>query len=102
VLAHHRNWRGWPLTSHEVVVKTIAATITRSGLRVEAALDTGEDPTGVAISTERFDALPLQRHATHSAWNSTLHPAPPPPPPSRSPSVSRMGLRAGARPCSAG
>ena len=70
------NWRGRPLTSHEVVVKTIASTTTRSGLRVEAALDPGDYPTGVAISKERFDALPLQRHATHSAWNYTLHPHP--------------------------
>jgi hypothetical protein len=43
---------------------------------VEAALDTGDYPTGVAISKQRFDALPLQRHATHSAWNYTLHPHP--------------------------
>src|SRR5215218_114057 len=70
------NWRGRPLTSHEVVVKTIAATTPRTGLRVEAALDTGDYPTGVAISKQRFDALPLQRHATHSAWNYTLHPHP--------------------------
>jgi hypothetical protein len=70
------NWRGRPLTSHEVVVKTIAATTTRSGLRVEAALDTGDYPTGVAISKQRLDALPLRRHATHSAWNYTLHPRP--------------------------
>src|SRR5512132_2549676 len=96
------NWRGRPLTSHEVVVKTIAATTTRNGLRVEAALDTGDYPTGVAISKERFDALPLQRHATQSAWNYTLHPTPPPPPPSPKPSLSRTELRAGARPCSAG
>jgi hypothetical protein len=59
-----------------VVVKTIAATITRSGLRVEAALDTGDYPTGVAVSKQRFDALPLRRHATHSAWNYTLQPRP--------------------------
>jgi Rhodopirellula transposase DDE domain len=70
------NWRGRPLTSHEVVVKTIASTTTRSGLRVEAALDTGDYPTGIAISKQRFDALPLQRHATQSAWNYTLHPHP--------------------------
>jgi transposase len=70
------NWRGRPLTSHEVVVKTIASITTRSGLRVEAALDTGDYPTGVAISKQRFDALPLQRHATHSVWNYTLHPRP--------------------------
>jgi hypothetical protein len=46
-----------------VVVNTIAATHTRSGMRVEAALDTSGYPTGVAISKERFDALPLVRHA---------------------------------------
>ena len=37
------NWRGRPLTSHEVVVNTIntiAATTTRTGLRVHAELDT--------------------------------------------------------------
>ena len=70
------NWRGRPLTSHEVVVKTIAATRTRGGLRVEAALDTGDYPTGVAISRERLDALPLERHAVHGSWNYTLHPQP--------------------------
>jgi hypothetical protein len=66
------NWRGRPLTSHEVVVKTIAATRTQGGLRVEAALDTGDYPTGVSISKQRFAALPLQRHTTHGTWNYTL------------------------------
>jgi hypothetical protein len=69
------NWRGRPLTSHEVVVQTIAATRTSSGLRVEAVLDPGDYPTGVAVSKERFAALPLERHAAHGTWNYTLHPA---------------------------
>jgi Rhodopirellula transposase DDE domain len=69
------NWRGRPLTSHEVVVQTIAATRTSRGLRVEAVLDPGDYPTGVAISKERFAALPLERHTMHGAWNYTLHPA---------------------------
>ncbi len=69
------NWRGRPLTSHEVVVQTIAATRTSRGLRVEAVLDPGDYPTGVAVSKERFAALPLQRHATHGSWNYTLQPA---------------------------
>ena len=68
------NWRGRPLTSHEVVVETIASTRTHTGLRVEATLDTGDYPTGVAISKERFDALPIERHAVHGSWNYTLHP----------------------------
>lgn len=66
------NWRGRPLTSHEVVVNTIASTRTRGGLRVEATLDTRDYPIGVSISKGRFAALPLQRHATHGAWNYTL------------------------------
>jgi hypothetical protein len=70
------NWRGRPLTSHEVVVKTIAATRTSGGLRVEAALDTGDYPTGIAISRQRLDALPIQRHPVHGTWNYTLHPQP--------------------------
>ena len=31
------NWRGRPLTSHEVIVNTIAATTTRTGLRCAPA-----------------------------------------------------------------
>jgi predicted DNA-binding protein YlxM (UPF0122 family) len=70
------NWRGRPLTSHEVVVKTIAATRTRGGLRVEATLDPGDYPTGVAISKQHLDALPIQPHAVHGAWNYTIRPQP--------------------------
>src|SRR5206468_8421661 len=43
---------------------------------VEATLDTGDYPIGVSISKERFAALPLERHATHGAWNYTLLPEP--------------------------
>jgi len=69
------NWRGRPLTSHEVVVNSIAATRTRTGLRVEAALDTDAYPTGVTVSREHVAALPLEPHALHGTWNYTIHPA---------------------------
>jgi hypothetical protein len=70
------NWRGRPLTSHEVVVQTIAATRTSGGLRVEAVLDAGDYPTGISISKDRMAALPLERHPVHGTWNYTLHPRP--------------------------
>jgi hypothetical protein len=38
-------------------------------------LDPGDYPTGIAISTQQLDALPIERHAVHGAWNSTPHPA---------------------------
>ncbi|MGH3432526.1 MAG: ISAzo13 family transposase [Thermocrispum sp.] len=75
------NWRARPLTSHEVVVNTIAATTTRTGLRVHAELDTGTYPLGVKISDEQMAALPLHRHDWHGEWNYTLDPHQPPPPP---------------------
>jgi Rhodopirellula transposase DDE domain len=70
------NWPGRPLTSHDVVVKTIETTRTSSGLRVEAALDTSDYPVGVGISKQRFDALPLHRHTVPGTWNYTLHSRP--------------------------
>jgi Rhodopirellula transposase DDE domain len=68
------NWRGRPLTSHEVVVQTIAATTTRTGLRVRAELDDSPYETGVKVSDRQMDALPLTRHDWHGDWNYTLRP----------------------------
>ncbi|MET9338207.1 ISAzo13 family transposase [Nonomuraea sp. NPDC003804] len=69
------NWRGRPLTSHEVVVNIIASTRTRTGLRVEAELDTASYPLGVTVSKARFAELPIHAHPTHGSWNYTIHPA---------------------------
>ncbi|TCO55658.1 ISAzo13 family transposase [Actinocrispum wychmicini] len=68
------NSRGRPLTSHEVIVQTITATTSRSGLRVHAELDTGTYPTGVHIGDADMAALPLTQHAFHGDWNYVLHP----------------------------
>jgi Rhodopirellula transposase DDE domain len=70
------NWRGRPLTSHEVIVQTIAATTTATGLRVHAELDTATYDTGVKVSDRQMDALPLRRHDWHGDWNYTLRPEP--------------------------
>jgi len=68
------NWRGRPLASHEVIVQTIAATTTRTGLRVHAELDTSASGTGIKISDRQMEALPLTRHDWHGDWNYTLRP----------------------------
>jgi hypothetical protein len=71
------NWRGRPLSSHEVVLNTIAATTTRTGLTVRAELGTGTCPLKVKISNAQLAALPLTRHDWHGTnWNYTPHPAP--------------------------
>jgi transposase len=80
------NWQGRPLTSYQVIVASIAATTTRTGLRVHAELDPGSYPTGIQVSDAQLGALPLDRHDWHGDWNYTLRPEPPaplpPPPPS--------------------
>ncbi|HEY3958212.1 MAG TPA: ISAzo13 family transposase [Streptosporangiaceae bacterium] len=73
------NWRGRPLTSHQVIVSTIAATTTRAGLTVRAELDPGSYPGGVKVSDEQMARLPLDRHDWHGDWNYTLRPEGPRP-----------------------
>jgi len=70
------NWRGRPLTSHDVIIDSIAATTTRTGLTVDARLDEGSYPTGVKVTSAQMAALPISRHPFHGDWNYTLHPAP--------------------------
>jgi len=72
------NWRGRPLTSHEVIVQTIAATTTRSGLTVSAELDPGQYPKGIKIADRQMKDLErraLRRHQFHGEWNYDLIPA---------------------------
>jgi transposase len=69
------NWRGRPLTSHDVVVSTIAATRTRTGLQVEAELDASSCPLGVSVSAERMRTLPIAPHAAQGMWNYTIRPS---------------------------
>jgi hypothetical protein len=69
------NWRGRPLTSHEVVVETIAATTTRTGLRVRAVLDENTYPTGIRISDREMRAFVKQHLTKHEycgSWNYTI------------------------------
>ena len=68
------NWRGRPLTSHQVVVDLIANTTTRTGLKVRAQLDEGYYPTGVKVTDKQLAAVPITRHKFHGDWNYTLPP----------------------------
>jgi hypothetical protein len=68
------NWRGRPLTTHEVVVNLIGSTTTSSGLTVRAERDTGIYPKGIKIAKEVIDSLPPQRQDFHGDWNYTVNP----------------------------
>jgi len=70
------NWRGRPLTDYQVVIETIAATTTKTGLTVEAVLDEGIYPTGVKVTNAQMKAVPLTPHDFHGEWNYTIHKGP--------------------------
>jgi Rhodopirellula transposase DDE domain len=69
-----QNWRGKPLVSHEVVIQLIAATTTRTGLRVEAHLDLNRYEAGIKVTDAEFAQVNLQRHEFHGEWNYTIAP----------------------------
>jgi Rhodopirellula transposase DDE domain len=68
------NWRGKPLTSHEVMVELIGSTKNTKGLKVRAVLDRGKYPKGVKVSKAEFDAVNIQRNAFHGEWNYQIKP----------------------------
>src|SRR5438132_1263543 len=72
------NWAGQPLTSHDVAVRLIAGTTTRTGLTVHAERDTAAYPRGIKISDREMRNLErthLTRHDWHGEWNYTISPA---------------------------
>jgi transposase len=80
-------WRGRPLTSHDVIINTISAVRTSSGLTVTAVPDGNRYPTGAQVRDEQMQDIEdraLTRHGFHGEWNYTLlpalRPAPQPPP----------------------
>jgi DNA-binding phage protein len=68
------NWRGRPLTSHEVVVNLIGDTTTRAGLKVKAQLDQETYPIKVKVSDKELSTVNLTRHTFHGDWNYTITP----------------------------
>jgi hypothetical protein len=69
-----QNWRGRPLVSHHAIVNLIAATTTRTGLRVKAALDTRRYETAVQVPDDVFARLKITPHRFHGDWNYTIAP----------------------------
>jgi hypothetical protein len=74
------NWRGKPLISHQVIISLIAATTTRTGLKVHARLDKTDYPKGIKVTERELRAVSLHGHDFHPEWNYTISPRPQPPP----------------------
>jgi hypothetical protein len=73
-----QTWRGRPLTDRLAVVELIAATTTKTGLRVESALDTRSYEKGIKVSNAEMEALDITGDRFHPEWNYTIRPHPRP------------------------
>ena len=58
------------------VVELIAATTTKTGLRVECELDTSTYAKGIRIADAEMATLNLQPNSFHPEWNYTISPRP--------------------------
>lgn len=72
------NWRGRPLTSHEVIIESLKATTTATGLKVHAQMDLGKYETGKKITDKDLARVNqhIIREEFHGEWNYTVTPLP--------------------------
>lgn len=68
------NWRGKPLVTLQTVVSLIAATTTKTGLKVQAAADPNHYATGQKVTDDEMAAIALTRSTFHGDWNYTISP----------------------------
>jgi len=70
-----QNWRAKPLISYRVIVDLIAATTTKTGLKVYCELDVNRYPKGVVVSNAEMASLNIKRATFHGDWNYTIAPS---------------------------
>jgi transposase len=69
-----QNWRGRPLMSRAVVVNLIGSTRTRTGLRIQADLDTSSYAKGIKVTNQEMESLRLKKDKFHGEWNYRILP----------------------------
>jgi len=69
------NWRGKPLISHEVIVKLIAGTSTKTGLTIRCKLDKNRYPAGETVTRQQLANVRLKPSKFHGDWNYSIVPS---------------------------
>ena len=75
-----QNWRGQPLESRAAVIELIGRTTTKTGLKVECALDERTYEKGIRISKAQMRQIAIEGDTFHPEWNYTITPRSPQPP----------------------
>jgi transposase len=69
-----QNWRGKPLRSFLTIVNLIAATTTKTGLKVHAELNTETYQSGIKVSDAELAQVKIRRDKFHGDWNYEIQP----------------------------
>jgi hypothetical protein len=69
-----QNWQGIPLETLEIIVESIGATTTETGLEVHAWLDESQYEKGRKVRDEELAECKIKRNAYHGEWNYEIHP----------------------------
>lgn len=69
-----RNWQGTPLETLEIVVESIGATTTETGLEVHAWIDAGTYEKGRKVSDKELAECTIKPNAYHGEWNYEIYP----------------------------
>ena len=69
-----RTWRGQPLETLEVIISLIESTTTKTGLVVQAELDTTEYQRGIKVTDAEMASLNIERNSWRGDWNYVIRP----------------------------
>jgi Rhodopirellula transposase DDE domain len=70
-----QTWRARPLISYQVIISSIAATTTSTGLKVFARLDQRDYPKKVEVTDAQLAAVNITPDPFHPEWNYTIEPS---------------------------
>ena len=69
-----KNRQGRPLTGYQTVVNLIARTTTKTGLKVQAAIDENNYETGIEVRDEQLARVNITPASFHGDWNYIVSP----------------------------
>ena len=69
-----KNWRGRPLESLAIIVNLIAATTTRTGLKIQCQVDLNHYPKGIKITDDELAFVNMIADEFHPNWNYSILP----------------------------
>jgi hypothetical protein len=69
-----KHWAGHPLTDYPTILRLVAGTKTKTGLRVKCSLSVKHYPTKIKVSDGQMAQMDIFKHPILPLWNYTIFP----------------------------